>query len=440
MPLRSMVIRSASALLLALALAAPGELSAQKTPARPARDTVQTVDRDAADAEPVDTDTVPGPGPFTRAQGTRGPFAVQSSGTVSTRPPRDSAVWVSAPARTAARDTTARRTTTAARDTVARHTTTAARDTAARRNTSRDTAATRRTPTAARDTAARRTTTVARDTAARRTTTVARDTAARRTTTAVRDTAARRTTTAARDTAARRNTSRDTAATRRTTTAVRDTAARRNTSRDTAATRRTTTAARDTSARRNTSRDTTATRRTTTAARDSAARRNAPRDTVVIGRGNRADTAGTRRTAPRDTVRPRAAAAPRTHRVGAGETFYGIARRYGITTAQLRAVNPDLDWEDVRTGDVLRLPANARDTRAGASSTPAPARGGATTPARTQPAAPRGSRTHTVAAGETLFGIARQYGVTRDAIIEANELETDQVRTGQRLVIPPASR
>jgi LysM repeat protein len=42
-----------------------------------------------------------------------------------------------------------------------------------------------------------------------------------------------------------------------------------------------------------------------------------------------------------------------------------------------------------------------------------------------------------VASGETLFGIARKYGVTVDAIRAANQLEGDRVRIGQTLVIPP---
>jgi len=127
-----------------------------------------------------------------------------------------------------------------------------------------------------------------------------------------------------------------------------------------------------------------------------------------------------------------APARARSHTVVSGETFFGIARRYGVTAAQLRAVNPDVEMDDLKVGDVLRLPAAARDSRAASN----PGR------ARTQPRASGGSqaqrRTHTVVSGETLFGIARRYGVTVNAIREANEMETDQVRTGQRLVIPPA--
>jgi LysM repeat protein len=232
-------------------------------------------------------------------------------------------------------------------------------------------------------------------------------------------------------------------------------------------------AARD-STRRDTARAGTGQRVTSgqTARRDTAsASRPAPRDTARAGSGQRVtsgqsarrDTAAAR-PAPRDTTTRRTStgrteasgstsatsgrtgstatstgtagtstsARPRNHTVAAGETFYGIARRYGVTAAQLRALNPDVDMNALEVGDVLRLPAGARDRNASAQ--PRPQQQGR---AQQQPA--RGSRTHTVAAGETLFGIARRYGVTVEAIRRANEMETDQVRAGQRLVIPPAS-
>ncbi|MBN1583214.1 MAG: LysM peptidoglycan-binding domain-containing M23 family metallopeptidase [Anaerolineae bacterium] len=46
---------------------------------------------------------------------------------------------------------------------------------------------------------------------------------------------------------------------------------------------------------------------------------------------------------------------------------------------------------------------------------------------------------HVVQAGETLFGIAQQYGLTVDAIVAANSLvDPDRIEVGQQLVIPLA--
>ena len=48
------------------------------------------------------------------------------------------------------------------------------------------------------------------------------------------------------------------------------------------------------------------------------------------------------------------------------------------------------------------------------------------------------AQTHTVQRGETLFRIARQYGITADAIIQANSLSNTIIHAGQRLAIPGA--
>lgn len=47
-----------------------------------------------------------------------------------------------------------------------------------------------------------------------------------------------------------------------------------------------------------------------------------------------------------------------------------------------------------------------------------------------------GARTHTVARGETLGGIASRHGVTVAALKTANKLKSDHIQVGQRLLIP----
>jgi LysM repeat protein len=45
---------------------------------------------------------------------------------------------------------------------------------------------------------------------------------------------------------------------------------------------------------------------------------------------------------------------------------------------------------------------------------------------------------HTVQAGETLYGIGKKYGVRVDAIMYLNLLQDDRIEVGQRLIINPA--
>lgn len=84
---------------------------------------------------------------------------------------------------------------------------------------------------------------------------------------------------------------------------------------------------------------------------------------------------------------------------------------------------------DPFAGQGVRQPAVA--AAGGNRSAAAPAATAAAAPAATS------ARSHTVASGETAWSIARQYGVTIQALAQANGLsESMSVRAGQRLAIP----
>jgi membrane-bound lytic murein transglycosylase D len=186
------------------------------------------------------------------------------------------------------------------------------------------------------------------------------------------------------------------------------------------------------------------------AAPDTAAAGTAPRTAPATPAATSPPTPPSAATPPRATTTPSRSAAPRQHTVQAGDTFFGIARRYGVTAAALAAVNPGVDRELLRAGQVLQLPAYATSpgegerAQNGQRAQPEPPRTQPTPPPAQRPAAQRPAaqrpaaqqRTHRVAAGETLWGIARRYGVAADQIRRANRMTDDVVRIGQTLVIP----
>ena len=55
-------------------------------------------------------------------------------------------------------------------------------------------------------------------------------------------------------------------------------------------------------------------------------------------------------------------------------------------------------------------------------------------PVPAQPAAV--ASTHTVVKGDTIWGLTKQYGITADALRQANNLTTDVIWIGQKLSIP----
>ncbi len=118
-----------------------------------------------------------------------------------------------------------------------------------------------------------------------------------------------------------------------------------------------------------------------------------------------------------------AAGTPRKtfHRVQRGETISEIADEYGVSQRELLAWNGLDNRGRIRAGQRIRV--------ASPDAAPAP---------RVREGSPRpAAKTHVVRRGETLRGLAKRYGVSIQALREANGLEEQEtLRTGLALKIP----
>lgn len=92
-----------------------------------------------------------------------------------------------------------------------------------------------------------------------------------------------------------------------------------------------------------------------------------------------------------------------SHIVGDGETFFGIANRYGLKAEALKALNPDIENGNVKAGQKIKVKVKAK---------------------------------HTIGAGDILSVVAKKYGTTKEKIMTANKLSKDFAKRGDELVIP----
>ncbi len=110
------------------------------------------------------------------------------------------------------------------------------------------------------------------------------------------------------------------------------------------------------------------------------------------------------------------------HEVQPGESFWAISRQYGVEMDELADANIDVDPGRLEPGMVLRIPVanGARIQREEV----------------VEAEEPEATRTHIVRSGDTLWNIARSYGVSEARIREVNNMPDSVVRIGQTLLIP----
>jgi len=146
-----------------------------------------------------------------------------------------------------------------------------------------------------------------------------------------------------------------------------------------------------------------------------------PGQRVIVPTGGALSTSVARRMA--DPVEPASSSPSGFHRVRRGETLSGLAAEYGVTVRQLQAWNGLGMSEAVRAGRRIRVVAPSG--RKSVSPRPRPA------------VSASAERVHRVQRGETLTGLAKRFGVSVQALRDANGLSAgDALRAGVTLRIP----
>ena len=117
---------------------------------------------------------------------------------------------------------------------------------------------------------------------------------------------------------------------------------------------------------------------------------------------------------------PSRPAAATEHVVARGDTFFGLAQRYGVTASAIARANAGVDATRLRIGQKLTIPAPSAE---------APMVGGARD----------AGGVYVVKRGDTLTRIAQQHGITVQALKDMNGLVMDRIIIDQKLKVPAGS-
>lgn len=113
------------------------------------------------------------------------------------------------------------------------------------------------------------------------------------------------------------------------------------------------------------------------------------------------------------------------HTVGTGDYLTVLAKKYGTTVAGINQAN-NLNSDAIFIGQTLIIP---MIIEGGTNNVQALA-------AVQIPSQDNTASTHTVAAGDTLWGISARYKIDVDSLRKANQLQSDMLHIGQTLIIP----
>lgn len=123
------------------------------------------------------------------------------------------------------------------------------------------------------------------------------------------------------------------------------------------------------------------------------------------------------------------------HKVKAGETLYAIARDYNISVATLMEDNPDLNPQSLSVGQTLWV----RKAEIGSSSEQEAKDDMTEYVDNLSKVSEDGYIYHVVMPGETIYSLARRFGITENELVAMNDI-ADGLRSGVVVRVPDPNR
>jgi membrane-bound lytic murein transglycosylase D len=121
------------------------------------------------------------------------------------------------------------------------------------------------------------------------------------------------------------------------------------------------------------------------------------------------------------------------HKVQRGETLSGIATKYRVTVSDIKRWN-NLKSNMIYVGQKLKIYSSTPPSKTSSVTSTNTTNQSSSSSAKTQ------NIVHVVKSGETLSGIASKYGVSVDNIKNWNNLSSDKITIGQKLIINPTEQ
>ncbi|MDO3661860.1 LysM peptidoglycan-binding domain-containing protein [Bacillus sp. C28GYM-DRY-1] len=144
-------------------------------------------------------------------------------------------------------------------------------------------------------------------------------------------------------------------------------------------------------------------------------------DTIYVNQILKTKSSGSNTSSKDTSSNSSHTSATKTYTVKSGDSLWKIANNYNLTVQQIRNSN-NLKSDMLYVGQVLKLTDQASTGTSPSSSSSSNASSSTTT-------------TYTVKSGDSLWVIAQKFNVTAQQIREKNNLKTDVLQIGQKLVI-----